>query len=274
MTENKGKLWCFGSNYTADYVINEETKEDHPYVRYKGWRNHLNGTPNQALPNTWSNILAGLLDLEHHNQAIMGSSNYLIFDQWAKKCKDIKKGDRVMIEWVSPQSYQVAKAGPGVAKEELHGQLVFFDQIHPEMKGKQAKNRKSEHWYQELFGWMELIKEISMLKEVDLHFWSFHDEDIMEYFNKHLIRHLRRYVFNLENMGHSRHRYKVTTQERIGISHPDYIGAQLKAAPFDMLTITGETRGEIVDPHMSEVGHQAQAHYFYNEIQNAKRSLI
>ena len=85
MTENKGKLWCFGSNYTADYVINEETKEDHPYVRYKEWRNHLNNTPNQALPNTWSNILAGLLDLEHHNQAIMGSSNYLIFDQWAKK---------------------------------------------------------------------------------------------------------------------------------------------------------------------------------------------
>ena len=92
------KLYTFGCSYTEGF---SEFFKSPMYLKYK----EFNGG---VFPKSWPDILAEKLKFDLVNYGEGAAGNQQIFNIFSKKCRELQKGDIVIIEWSFIERYRLA----------------------------------------------------------------------------------------------------------------------------------------------------------------------
>ena len=222
------KIWVFGDNSSCIFNRTKERRFQY-YERYR----------NGKFPISWSEILSNNLGLKLNNYAVQGQSNYDIFEWFSRMSINFQENDIVLIGWTSVERFRLydefSKDYVSIRPNALKYSNVpdLLNGVSLESVNEILKNRKNNKWYEEIDAWEFLINEYCKLKKCFIFYWTFDQ--------------------------------KLNKPHYIGGSHDDfreyliYIGAE---------DITKETKQTLTDLHFGEVGHQVQAQYFLNHINN------
>lgn len=223
------KLWIFGDNNSAVFG---KTKER----RFKYYKEYRGGT----FPKSWSELLSKELGLELKNMAVLGQSNYDIFDMFCKCIEQIKKDDIVIIGWGYVQRFRLVDETTNSFvtirtnqfKEDDINKPALLNGIDLNTINVLLNNRANSEWINEVSNWENIINLLSKLIGFKLVYWTF-DTSL--------------------NKSHY-------------ISTNDFRNDLIKRGAED---ITWETNGKLIDDNFGEKGHIVQFNYFLNYINDS-----
>lgn len=220
------RLWIFGDNNSA---IFGKTKER----RFKYYKDYRNGN----FPKTWSELLSKELGLELKNMAVIGQSNYDIFDMFCKCVEQIQKNDIVIIGWGYIQRFRLVDEStnsfvtirPNQFKPEHINNSELLNGIDINIVDSILNNRNNDEWKEEVYNWENVINLLSKHIGFKIIYWTFDTKLNKPYY----------------------------------ISKPDFREYLIKRGAED---ITWETNGKLIDDNFAEKGHLIQFQYFLNHI--------
>ena len=192
-------------------------------------------------PTSWAEILSEKLNMDLINKSKGSLSNNDIFERFCIESDKIKKDDIVIIGWSYLNRFRVAD----VNSIERWENITINSPCHSISKKTSEEifiNRTSPLYEIEIHNWENLIKSYAKCKGFSIYFWNagipFQEQDgyLLECFRK-----------------------------RKGDTFIDVIMSK------GGLRIIEETKGEILDFHLSENGHVIQSELFYDEIKKYKQ---
>tara|TARA_B100001939_G_scaffold188055_1_gene161985 strand:- start:195 stop:917 length:723 start_codon:yes stop_codon:yes gene_type:complete len=235
----ENSLWTFGCSFTAEY---HPIDNDPPtsYDLYKQWKGG-------KLPKIWAELLSEKLNLKYENKGKGATSNASIFYSFCDYCKTFKENDIVIIQWTS--IYRFLFANPVYN----HLQDMLPSEEYPAFKKEHLEyifvNRTNDCYIQELISYTKVIMELCKEKKVKLFFWTYNDTEYIPYIEELYSDFVKEQWIT---------DYSFNTLPNLMI--------KLSIDTKDKHTILNETNNEVDDMHLGEIGHKAQAEYFYNYI--------
>lgn len=221
-----GSLCIFGDNSSAIFGRTQERRFEY-YRRYR----------NDNFPISWSEILSAKLNLKLNNYAVEGQSNYDIFEWFCKMSDRIKPNDIVLIGWSHVQRFRLydeftknfITIRPNAIKNSNTPSLL--NGISQNTLDETLKNRTNNKCIEEVGHWEKLMTDYCMLKKCFIFYWTFDNT----------------------------------------LNKPHYIGGDQSDFREHLISIgaediTKEAKGFLVDDNFGEIGHQIQANYFLNHL--------
>jgi hypothetical protein len=234
----ENSLWTFGCSFTAEYqpLDNDPPNNYDLYKKYRGGE----------LPSVWANLLSQKLNLNYKNKGYGARSNYTIFYTFCDWCSKIKKGDTVIVQWTSP--YRFLMAHEEQYLQDVLPSCNYEEDFDMKVIETILVNRTNPIWISELTYFTKIINELCKQKEANVFYWTYHEDLIWSYMSS---------TWDEYN-GHQ------IIQAPDNQSIMDYLGSETNYKQ----TIIAETNEIVEDVHLGELGHKAQAEYFYNYIKN------
>jgi len=237
----ENSLWTFGCSFTEEYA---PLKCDPPnsydlYSEFKGGN----------LPKVWAKLLSEKLNLKYENKGKGATSNASIFYSFCDNCKNFEKNDIVIVQWTSIYRFLFANPNKNHLQDILPSEEYFDfknDKKHLEYI---FVNRTNDCYIQEIISYVKIIMELCKEKKVKLFFWTYNDTEYIPYIET-LFSDFKKQQWITD--------YSFNTLPGLMI--------KLSIDTKDKHTILNETNNQINDSHLGELGHKAQAEYFYNYI--------
>ena len=226
-------LFTVGCSFTEGFSVNSVSESYLEYKEFSGGE----------FPKSWPTILAKKLNFNLKNYGEGASGNEQIFNQFCKKCREIKKDDFVIIEWSFPERYRVAcdnenwlKLGPG----KIFENAPILSETHNEI----ILNRTLKPHIDLIYDQENIVDFLSELIGFQVFYWSVTEKII----------------------------YNLPLEKRNQKKYLLYDRLEKLMTPFNLvhemggLRIHEETNNKIMDHHMGGSGHKVQAELFYEHI--------
>jgi hypothetical protein len=235
------KLITFGCSHTQGYYYKELQGLIPSYNAYYKYHGNM-------LPPIWPEILADKLQLDLLNLGKGGAGNDSIFRIFGLNIDKIEKGDTVIYQ--IGQNVRIPHAVGesmldllvGTSKDKWRYEDVTFEQTQGFFI-----NRDRDPWTKSvLLSYIKIVDEVVRNKGANLWFWG-DDSRIVSMIPA--VREL----------------WNIIGRER-WIKKPGEPLLSYLIDHYDNATIEQETNGAIYDVHMGKYGHELQANYMYNFI--------
>jgi hypothetical protein len=244
------KLYTFGCSFTEDF------EPFYSKIVYSSRSQYIHEVLGGRIPKSWTEVLAEKMNIDFQvfgavNCDLMfpiklGNTNASTFYNFTRLCKEIKKNDIVIIQWTFLERFLWYNKHIESIINVLPNQYPYEDDIPKEVFEEIIYNKSNLIWYQEIYNYEQIIKELAIAKGFDVYFWSI-DNRYYEYFENDIKGNKQYLIIDL-------------------IKDPFYFLAVAKQ--HGAKTIEDETNGKIKDSHFGEIGHQIVADLFYKHITN------
>lgn len=250
------KLHVFGDSNSLPFFGNEEETEK--YKRFK----------KGELPKGWMELLSIKLNTQLINYSKMGLSNTNIFQIICDKIRYVQPNDVVIIGWTFKMRYQVVSTyDKGFCS--FSNVLPSFLPEHTTMSNESMNefliHKNHEYWVNEIYCYEKLLSHLSDVIGFDIYFWSF-DEEIGKSYKENTNM---KYYLGKENLYeyYESESYKnLNIETNCTIDFENY-GFWRHLEQLGMQQICDETKGEVNDGHIDELGHKILCDLFYYQIE-------
>jgi hypothetical protein len=220
----KSKLYVFGdSNSALNRDLINSTND---------YKNYLDLLGEDF--KTWSELLSEKINFELHNYALIGGSNYSIFERFCENYKNIQRGDVVIINWSVTNRFRVGNqnkfleilpqwiSGEEFKKTKMYDELISMDMTIESLEMIGINRFDNEKLFQEEVNkWSYFIRDYCKLCGSMVLFWG-----ICEH------------------------------QDYFCINGQEYVKSHNG-------TIYQETKHKIGDPHFGKTGHEVFTNKMY-----------
>jgi hypothetical protein len=234
----ENSLWSFGCSFTAEY----EPIGEYPLTTYDFYKEWRGGN----LPSIWPTLLSKKLNLKNKNKGSGAISNYRIFYNFCDSVSEIKKGDVVIIQWTTPYRFLYPHQS-GHLVDILPSQEYNSNEYDVNGLNLILVSRLNPSWIQELVHYTKIINEVCKEKQVNNFYWTYSELEVLEY------------MYNFDSK---------FDKTKIITTSDNNLMSYLSKTTNNKHTIIRETNDIVKDAHLGEIGHRAQAEYFYNFIKN------
>jgi len=159
-------IWFFGASNTTYWNYNLNWVKE--YTKWCGYT-----------PKHFTELLSEQLKLKIVNKAIGATDNYTIFETILKNITNIRKGDKIVVDWVSVLRFRAAEGNKfkTITPNTDHSSVLFFNS---NTINEILLNRDSILFVNEVINWTKLLK---YLFKDDIIFWT----DFQEFDNQPFI---------------------------------------------------------------------------------------